>query len=70
VYKLSNGKQFCSKCFTHYYKRKVFKTIKQYNLIHKGERIAVAASGGKDSTTLLYLLKKFSREGLALASVG
>lgn len=63
VYKLNNGRQFCSKCFTRYYERKVFRTIKKYNLIQKGDKIAVAASGGKDSTTLLFLLKKFSREG-------
>ncbi len=63
IYKLSNGRQFCSKCFTRYYERKVFRTIKQYNLIQKADKIAVAASGGKDSTTLLFLLKKFCRGG-------
>jgi len=39
--------------------KKVGETIKKYNLVDKGEKIIVACSGGKDSTTVLYLLKKF-----------
>jgi uncharacterized protein (TIGR00269 family) len=33
-------------------------TIKKYKLFSKNEKIVVAASGGKDSTVLLYVLKK------------
>lgn len=32
------------------------KTILQYNMIEEGDRVAVGLSGGKDSSTLLYLL--------------
>lgn len=32
------------------------KTIIQYNMIEEGDRVAVGLSGGKDSSTLLYLL--------------
>ncbi|MDD5650115.1 MAG: TIGR00269 family protein [Candidatus Nanoarchaeia archaeon] len=35
------------------------KTIKDYKLIDKKDKVLVACSGGKDSTTVLYLLHKF-----------
>lgn len=38
---------------------KVKKTVKSYKLISKKEKVLVATSGGKDSTVILYLLKKF-----------
>jgi uncharacterized protein (TIGR00269 family) len=37
---------------------RVRRTIREYHLIRPGERIAVALSGGKDSTVLLHLLRK------------
>lgn len=40
----------------------VLKTIKEYKLARKGERIVVAMSGGKDSTTLAYLLNKLAKK--------
>ncbi|MFC1728446.1 ATP-binding protein [Nanoarchaeota archaeon] len=41
------------------FENKVKTTIKRFNLFSKKDKVLVAASGGKDSTTLLYLLKKF-----------
>lgn len=38
--------------------KKVKETIKKYNLLNKKEKIVVALSGGKDSTSILYILKK------------
>ena len=32
------------------------KTILQYNMIEEGDRVAIGLSGGKDSSTLLYIL--------------
>ncbi len=52
----------CKSCFFKYFERKVFKTIKDYKLIEQGEHIGVACSGGKDSTSVLYLIKKFSEK--------
>ncbi len=41
------------------FENRVKKTIKDYNLFSKNDRILVACSGGKDSTVVLYLLHKF-----------
>jgi uncharacterized protein (TIGR00269 family) len=38
---------------------KVKRTIKRFNLLKKSDKVIVACSGGKDSTTALYLLHKF-----------
>jgi tRNA 2-thiocytidine biosynthesis protein TtcA len=43
--------------FEYYLTKKVGKTIKKYGMIEKGDRILVAVSGGKDSFTLLKILK-------------
>ena len=42
------------------------KTIKDYKLLNKKEKIIVAASGGKDSSVVLYLLKKLGYNVSAL----
>lgn len=48
--------------------RLVEETIKKYNLCNKKEKILVALSGGKDSTSILYILQKFGYnvEGLMI----
>ncbi len=42
---------------------KYIKTIKQYNLIEDGDKIAVCISGGKDSFLLALLLKQLQKYG-------
>jgi len=45
--------------FINKFENKVKQTIKKYKLLNKKDKILVALSGGKDSTSVLYLLKKF-----------
>jgi tRNA-5-methyluridine54 2-sulfurtransferase len=44
--------------FKRYFEDKVKKAIRKYKLFTKKDRVAVAVSGGKDSITCLYILKK------------
>ena len=49
----------CKKHFINYFEDKVFKTINRFQLLGRNEKVCVAASGGKDSLTVLYLTKKY-----------
>lgn len=46
------------KVFIRNFEKRIKKTIIQYKLLTKQEKILVAVSGGKDSTTVLYVLQK------------
>ncbi len=45
--------------FKEAFEKLVLKTVKKYKLINKNEKVAIAFSGGKDSLTLLYILRKY-----------
>ncbi len=57
---LYSGEKLCKSHFTDYFENKVFKTIRQFELIDKEENLGIALSGGKDSLTVLHILKKLS----------
>ncbi|AMD22439.1 HGR100Wp [Eremothecium sinecaudum] len=52
-----NLQRICKLCFFHVFETEIHNTIVSNNLFYRGEKIAVGASGGKDSTVLAYILK-------------
>ncbi len=55
-----SGENLCSECFSKSIVRKTTKTISKYKMIHAGDVVGVAVSGGKDSLSLLHTLKQIS----------
>ena len=62
VMELYSGEKLCKSHFTEYFESKVFKTIRQFDLIGKEENLGIALSGGKDSLTTLHILNKLSKQ--------
>jgi uncharacterized protein (TIGR00269 family) len=58
ITKKQAGVSFCREHFIDYFERKVKETIASTQMIEEHDRIAVAVSGGKDSTALLFSLHK------------
>ncbi|SRR5579875_193041 len=55
-----SGESLCSSCFSKSITRKTAKTISKYKMITRGDVVGVAVSGGKDSLSLLHVLKQIS----------
>lgn len=47
----------CKACFSWCFEEEIHWTIKTANLVRPGDRIAIGASGGKDSTVLAHVMK-------------
>jgi cytoplasmic tRNA 2-thiolation protein 1 len=52
-----NHHKLCKSCFIATFEAEIHHTITSNNLFHPGEKIAIGASGGKDSTVLASVLK-------------
>ena len=52
-----NRHKICKACFLELFENEVHETITSSSLFHRGERVAIGASGGKDSTVLASVLK-------------
>jgi cytoplasmic tRNA 2-thiolation protein 1 len=62
-----DGSRLCRGCFFHAFESEVLLTIRRYGLFTRGERVALAVSGGKDSTVLAAVLTSLNRShGLGL----
>jgi uncharacterized protein (TIGR00269 family) len=54
-----SGAHLCERHFIKAFEDTVKHTIADSKMVSKGDRIAVALSGGKDSTALIYIMNKF-----------
>jgi len=52
-----NRQKLCKTCFLTIFETEVHETITSSSLFHRSERVAIGASGGKDSTVLASVLK-------------
>ncbi len=57
-----SGQYLCAECFSASIEKIINKTISKYNLLNPNDKIIVGLSGGKDSITLLYNLKKIQEK--------
>lgn len=51
------GDILCRDCFLWCFEEEIHWTIKTANLLKRGDKVAIGASGGKDSTVLAYVMK-------------
>ncbi|MCX6775528.1 MAG: TIGR00269 family protein [Candidatus Micrarchaeota archaeon] len=57
VYLPYGNENLCKKHFVDSFEKRVRRTAREFRMIGKGDRVGVAVSGGKDSVSMLYLLK-------------
>lgn len=58
-----SGESLCGGCFSESIVRKTSRTISKYGMMRRGDDVAVAVSGGKDSLSLLHVLRGLSGRG-------
>jgi len=57
-----SGEKFCKRCFIAALEKQTRRTISRHNMLERDDRIAVAVSGGKDSLSLLYILREVEKD--------
>ncbi|AAB89651.1 MULTISPECIES: TIGR00269 family protein [Archaeoglobus] len=58
IFQRHANRHLCKRHFIEDFERRVKLAVKKYDMIQKGDRIAIALSGGKDSVTLAFVLNK------------
>ena len=61
-YRAYSGERLCPVCFKSSIKERIQGAINRFSMLDHWSRIAVAISGGKDSLTLLHVLKEIEEE--------
>jgi len=56
------NKPICTPCFFQVFEDEIDYTITSEKLFTPGEKVAIAASGGKDSTVLAYILSQLNKK--------
>lgn len=56
------GTKLCKSCFVRSIEKKVKRIIRLNNLLERNDKIAIALSGGKDSTTVAYIINQIVRQ--------
>ena len=57
VYLAYADANFCAEHFGEFFRKRAYRTIREFDMLAKTKRLGIALSGGKDSTVLLTLLK-------------
>jgi cytoplasmic tRNA 2-thiolation protein 1 len=55
------GALICKECFYHQFEEEIHETIVQAKLFLPGQKVAIAASGGKDSTVLAHVMTTLNK---------
>eukprot|EP00002_Diphylleia_rotans_P015768 TRINITY_DN3051_c0_g2_i2.p1 TRINITY_DN3051_c0_g2~~TRINITY_DN3051_c0_g2_i2.p1 ORF type:complete len:291 (+),score=48.22 TRINITY_DN3051_c0_g2_i2:57-929(+) len=56
-----NNQAVCKECFFQLFETEIHETIVANKLFRRGEKVAIAASGGKDSTVLAHVMTLLNR---------
>ena len=56
-----DGSMICKACFFQLFEDEIHKTIVSTQIFNRGDKVAIGASGGKDSTVLAYVLDLLNR---------
>ncbi|MEW6035992.1 MAG: TIGR00269 family protein [Candidatus Micrarchaeota archaeon] len=55
-------KHLCEAHFIRMFDKRVRKTVREFSMLRKGDRVAIGLSGGKDSTVLLHSLAELKKD--------